>query len=147
MFGLTPFNRSAVRRTDENDRFSSLFDDFFSDDFFPIRSLQRDTFKLDVKEEGNSFIIEADMPGLKKEEILLNYQDGYLSIIVEREEKKDDEQKNYVHRERRYTSMKRSINLGDLEMDQIEANLKDGILTIKAPKASVVENKKKIEIK
>ena len=147
MFGLTPFNRSAVRRTDENDRFSSLFDDFFSDDFFPIRSLQRDTFKLDVKEEGNSFIIESDMPGLKKEEILLNYQDGYLSIIVEREEKKDDEQKNYVHRERRYTSMKRSINLCDLEMDQIEANLKDGILTIKAPKASVVENKKKIEIK
>jgi HSP20 family protein len=147
MFGLTPFNRNAVRRTDGNDRFASLFDDFFSDDFFPIRSLQRDTFKLDVKEEGNDYIIEADMPGIKKEEIQLNYQDGYLSIAVEREEKKDDEQKNYVHRERRFTSMSRSINLGDLDMDQIEANLKDGILIIKAPKSALIENKKKIEIK
>ena len=147
MFRITPFNRTTVRRTDDNDRFANLFDDFFSDDFFPFRSLQRDTFKLDVKEEGNAYIIEADMPGIKKEEIQLDYQDGYLCISVVRKEKKDDEQKNYVHRERRYAAMKRSINLGDLDMNQIEANLNDGVLTIKAPKQSVVENKKKIEIK
>jgi HSP20 family protein len=144
MFGLTPFNKSLARRDDD---LSDFFDDFFSDRFSPLRSLRRDTFKLDVKDEGKEFVVEAEMPGIKKSEIEIHMNDGYLMIEVTKEETKNEENKNYVHRERIFTKMQRSIHLGDINQDKIEANLKDGILTIKAPKQDQIETKKRIEIK
>jgi HSP20 family protein len=147
MFGVTPFNRSVVHRKNEPSTFNDLIDDFFGDDFFPLRSLRYDTFKVDIREEQNMYLIEADMPGIKKEEIHLDYQDGLLSISIEHEEKKEEENKNYVHRERKQTAMHRTLNLGELDIDKIEASLKDGILNIKAPKAEIVESKKRIQIK
>jgi len=148
MFGLTPFNRNVIRRTNEQNPLSDWIDDFFSDDFFPMRSLRHDTFKVDVKEENNAYLIEADMPGVKKDEVHLEFHDGYLSISIQKEEAKEEEEnKQYVHRERRQCSMHRSLYLGDLDSDKIEASLKDGILTVKAPKAVQVETKRSIEVK
>ncbi|MFU8793586.1 MAG: Hsp20/alpha crystallin family protein [Acholeplasmataceae bacterium] len=147
MFGLTPFNRNAVRRADDQDLFSNLIDDFFSDGFFPMRSLRYDTFKIDVEEQNDAFIVEADLPGVKKEDIHLNIEDGYLTIEIKTSEEKSEEKKHYVHKERRQCAMRRSIHLGDLDIEAIDAELKDGILTIKAPKSAVIENKKRIEIK
>lgn len=144
MFGLTPFNKNQVRRTDDLDTF---LDDFFSDRLFPLRSLRHDTFKLDVKDEGNAYFVEAELPGIKKEEIELNYQDGILSISVVREASNEEEQKNYIHKERRVSKMCRSLRLGDINMEQVEASLKDGILEIKAPKQQEVEQKTRIMIK
>jgi HSP20 family protein len=150
MFGLTPFNRSTVRRTSDQDPFANFIDDFFSDGFegfFPTRNLRHDTFKIDVKEEDNAYIIEADLPGVRKEEIQLNYQEGCLSISVERSETKEEDTKNYIHRERRQSTMRRRINLGDLDPDQIDAKLEDGILTVTAPKTAIIDKTKRIEIK
>lgn len=147
MFRLTPFNQNVVRREANKNSLSDYVDDFFRDDFFPLRNLRYDTFKVDVKEEENAFIIEADMPGVKKEEIELNYEDGLMIISIARNETKEEEETNYVHRERKQCSMKRTLNLGDLDFDKIEASLKDGILRVSAPKTEVVETKKRIEIK
>jgi HSP20 family protein len=147
MFGLTPFNRNAVRRVDEQDKFYNLLDDFFTDSFMPFRSLRTDTFKIDVKDEGKHFVIEADLPGIKKEEISLNYQDGYLMIEVVKNEEKEEENKQYIHRERRQSSMKRTIHLGELNAEGVEARLNDGILVITAPKMDSIETKTKISIK
>jgi HSP20 family protein len=147
MLGLTPFNRSLARRTDEKDDFFNMIDEFFNDSFYPNRNLRRDTFKIDVKDEGDFYTVEADLPGIKNEEIELNYQDGQLLIAVNREEEKKEEKNNYIHRERKISSMRRAINLGDLVTDQIEAKLNDGILTIKAPKATQIEQKTRIQIK
>lgn len=147
MFGVTPFNRNVVRRKSESDPFANLIDDFFRDDFFPLRNLRYDTFKVDIREENNAYMIEADMPGIKKEEIRLDYKDGYLEISIEHDEAKEEENKNYIHKERKMCSMNRTLNLGELDFEQIEATLKDGILTIKAPKAIKADNKKRIEIR
>jgi len=147
MFGLTPYNRNVIRRTNEQSPLTNWIDDFFSDDFFPMRSLRHDTFKVDVKDENNVYLIEADMPGVKKDEVHLEFHDGYLNISIEREESKEEDDKQYVHRERRLCSMHRSLYLGELDADKIQANLKDGILKVSAPKAVPVENKKRIEIK
>jgi HSP20 family protein len=148
MFGITPFNRQTVRRNDDQDKVFDLFESFFSDGMFPLRSLKYDTFKLDVTDENDIYIIEADLPGVKKDNVLINYQDGYLSIeINHKEEKSEQNQKNYLHRERRTCQMKRALNLGELDIASIDASLSDGILTIKAPKAKKVEQKTKIEIK
>lgn len=147
MFGLTPFNRSLVRTNRGQRSLTDFMDDFFGDDFFPVRNLRHDTFKVDVKEMDDSFIIEADMPGIKKEEIQIDYQDGLMSISINHDETTEEEKESYVHRERKRCSMTRNLNLGELDFEKIEASLKDGILTIKAPKSEIIEHKKRIEIK
>lgn len=147
MFGLTPFNKNVIRQTNERDGFRDLIDDFFSDDFFPMRSLRFDTFKIDIIEKDNIYMIEADLPGIKKEDIAIDYHDGLMTISINHESSKDEETKNYIHRERKQCSMKRTLNLGEIDDSQVEAKLNDGVLLIKAPKANFVQKRKQIEIK
>jgi HSP20 family protein len=145
MFGLTPFNRSVTRLND-TDPFRNLIDDFFND-AMPMRVLRNDTFKIDVREENDTYVVEADLPGFKKDNIRLSYEDGDLTIEAKAEEEKKEDKKTYLHRERRQCQMRRTIHLGELDPDKIEASLKDGILTITAHKAQVIENKRQITIK
>ncbi|MFP4177897.1 MAG: Hsp20/alpha crystallin family protein [Acholeplasmataceae bacterium] len=143
MFGLTPYNRNALSRN-RRDRIEDFFTDFFSDPFLTMKS---DTFKLDVKDKDGAYLIEADLPGIDKKDIELNYQDGSLTIEIKHTEEKEDEKENYVHRERRHAQMARTLNLGELKSDEITADLKDGVLRIRAPKADEVANRKRIAIK
>jgi HSP20 family protein len=147
MASLIPFNRKGNRLMgpDFGD-FYGMLDDFFSDDFMPRRSLVRDTFKVDVVDKEKEYVIEAELPGVKKEEISLDIHDGQLRISIEREEKVDEEKKNYIHKERRYSSMSRSVYLGDASADSIKAKLDNGVLTITIPKTEKPEVKSKIEI-
>ncbi|MCF7932553.1 MAG: Hsp20 family protein [Acholeplasmataceae bacterium] len=146
MFGLTPFNRNALR-LNETDPFRNLIDEVLGDAMLPIRSLRNDTFKIDVREEGDAFMIDADLPGFAKEDIAISYEDGDLAIEVKKDEEKNDEQKTYIHRERRLCHMRRTLRLGDLDPEGIDATLKDGILSITAKKAQVINNTKQIQIK
>lgn len=147
MASLIPFNKKSNRLMGPGfGDFYGMLDDFFSDDFMPKRSLVRDTFKVDVVEKENEYVIEADLPGVKKEEISLDIHDGQMRISIEREEKVDEENKNYIHKERRYCSMSRGIYLGDASTDEIKAKLDNGVLTITVPKAQKQEIKSKIEI-
>jgi len=131
MFKLTPFSASP-RRKDEFDPFTDFFDDFFS----PMRSLRNDTFKVDVEDQDNKYLITADLPGVSKKELKVSYDDQTLNIMVEREEDNEDkEEKKYLHRERRYTSMRRSLYLPDVDPSSIKASLKNGILQIDAAKS------------
>lgn len=149
MLALTPFSKNPVRRQSGNDlmNFYNMFDDFFDDNFFNMRSLKNDTFKMDVKEQDQSYLIEAEMPGVKKEEIKLDYQDGQLLISVQKEENINDETDNYIHRERRMTSMQRGMMLKNINAEAIEASLEDGILRIILPKLEPKSNKVQIQVK
>lgn len=147
MSGLVPFNRKWGLRRSGFDDFYNMLDDFFSDTWLPVRSLARDTFKLDIQENDREYCIEAELPGVKKEEINLELnEDGRLTIAVEREENLQEEKKNYVHRERRYSSMQRSIYLRDARVDGVKAQLNDGVLKIIVPKQEVQGNSFRIEI-
>jgi HSP20 family protein len=117
------------------ENFYNLMDDFFSSDL--ARSPRTDTFRLDLKETENEYLIEAELPGVKKEEIKVNMEEGNLSIEVTREEKSEDKNHSYIHRERRYQSMQRSIYLPDVDEDGVKAKLNDGVLEI-----TVAKNKK-----
>ena len=148
MFGLTPFSRNAVQKNNDGFvDFYNIIDDFFNDSFLPVRSLRNDTFKMDVKENEKEFLIEAEMPGIKKEEVKLDYNDGRLIISVHKDEQVNDEKDNYIHRERRVSSMQRGIYLKNIKLDAIDAKLENGILKIIAPKLEIAENKHQIEIK
>lgn len=147
MAGLVPFNRkdTGLFDTGFGDVYNML-DDFFSDSLLPARNLARDTFKVDVQENDNEYIIEADLPGVKKEEINLSFDHGRLGISVKKEEKIDEEKKNYIHKERRITSMCRNLYLADASGDDIKAKLEEGVLKINVAKKEQGKEEKKIDI-
>lgn len=143
---LVPFNRrNFVRRDDDFYSMYDVLDDFFSDTL-TSRNLSRDTFKLDIEEKENTYLIEAELPGIDKDEVSIELDNDRLVISVERKEEKDIEEKNYVHRERRYSSMSRGVYLGDIDKGDIKAKLDNGVLSIEVPKKTEVEETKKIEI-
>jgi HSP20 family protein len=146
MSRLVPFNRWGLRRNDFED-FYNMLDDFFSDTWWPVRSLARDTFKLDIQENEREYCIEAELPGVTKEEINLQLKDdGRLTIAAEREENIQEDKKNYVHRERRYSSMQRTIYLRDAKTEGVKAKLQDGVLKITVPKQETHNDTFHIEI-
>jgi len=103
---------------------------------------------MDVKDFEKEYVIEAEMPGIKKEDINIHYENDHLTVSVHQEEKKEenDEESKYIHRERNTRSFERSIYLEAVNPDQIKAKLEDGILIITAPKKEEKINKYLVEI-
>ena len=121
-----------------------MFDDFFRDDFFNRK--ENNLMKTDIKEKGDKYIIEIDLPGYSKDNINLSLKDGYLSISakVEKEQNEDEEEK-FVRRERFYGECSRSFYVGDnITEEDIAAEFKDGILKIDVPKK---DERKQDEVK
>jgi HSP20 family protein len=148
MAALIPFNRKYVATLPTGfENFYNMLDDFFSDGSGVGRNLAKDTFKLDVEETEGAFKIQAELPGIKKEEIGLELEEGKLTISVKKEENVEEDKKNYIHRERRLSSMARSVYLGDAKAEGIKATLEDGILSIVIEKEQKVAKAIPIEIK
>ena len=135
MSGLVPFNR---RRNEIAPvgfvSFQNMLDDFISDGWPFSRSLAADTFKMDIQETDKAYLIEAELPGVKKEDINISFDDGKLKIEVIRQENKEEKTRNYIHRERSYASMMRSIILEEAASEGTKASLDNGILNIVVPK-------------
>ena len=114
-------------------------------DFAPFASTNNG-FALDVEKKENSYIVEAELPGISLENIHLDMEDGILTIAIDQEETSEKEEKNYVHKECRRIHCARSLEFGAIEEDGIQANLKNGVLHIELPMKQEVEKKKSIAI-
>jgi len=77
----------------------------------------------------------------------LDYQNDYLIIRAENNEEINEEKENYLHRERRCSSMQRSLYLKDIDVQKVDARLEDGVLKISLPKLEQPSSKLQIEIK
>ncbi len=147
MAGLVPFNR---RRPDVLstgfDSFQNMLDDFFAEGWPFRRSLVADTFKIDVQDNKTEYLIEAELPGIQKENIGISLNEGRLSITVSQDEAVEEKDKNYIHRERRYTSMSRSIMLSDADASGIKAKLDNGVLSINVHKKTKPDSAVVIDI-
>lgn len=119
-----------------------FFDDFF-DDFMPAKTMD---MKCDIYEEGDNYVIEMDVPGFNKKDISIDVDNKYLTISVSHETSEDENDRNYIRKERSYTNMSRNFYIGSVDEKDIKANFKDGILKVVVPKEEKVDNKKKIEI-
>ena len=114
MFGLVPFSgRRGLSRNDSANPFA-LFDamrDSFFHDGFPAANWGAGSFKVDVKDADDHYELTADLPGMAKEDISLNYENGYLTIAATRSESKDekDDAGNYIRRERHTGEVSRSF--------------------------------------
>lgn len=111
----------------------SLFDDPF---FAPVKSASLPTaFRTDVKDEGDRFLIEADLPGYQKEEVSVSVKDGVLTVSAEKKEEKEEQKEgDYLFRERHYGKMERHFDLSAIDEEGIEGRLENGVLTLTLPK-------------
>ena len=103
------------------------------------RSFWNDTnlnaFRTDITEKDGKYVLEADLPGFKKEDISVDIDKDCLTIAAERKDESEDEDKerNYVRRERFYGSYSRSFNVKGIDTEAINASYADGILTLTMP--------------
>lgn len=135
-------NRDSLMSNFEN--FYNSLDNFFTNTGI-VKSELGGSFKLDVQEKDNEYIIEAELPGIKKEEISLDLKNERLNISISREENIEEEKKNYIHKERKVSSMSRSLFLSGSKSEGVKAKLEEGVLNITVPKEQQDESSK-IEI-
>ncbi len=104
---------------------------------------------VNSREADDAYYVEVDLPGVKKENILVDVKDNILSISGERKIKKEDKEDTYYKVESKYGKFVRNFTLPkDVDVQKIEASNKNGVLEVKIPKQVIVEKKpKKIEIK
>lgn len=103
--------------------------------------------KINLSESQSHYYVEAELPGIKKEDLKVSFDNNILSISGERSEKKDDKEKNYHRIESVYGKFNRSISFdNDIQSENIEAEYKDGILSIAIAKKAEVKPKL-VEIK
>lgn len=123
--------------------FDRVFHDFFdkSFDYF-------DHFSTDVIDQGDSYLLQAELPGFRKEDINIDIDRDTLTITASRNEEKKEKKSNYIRQERRSSSYCRSFHIPDVNKDGINASYHNGILEITLPKQNVmIEDRKRIEIK
>jgi len=97
---------------------------------------------VDVVRENGNLVVRADIPGIKPEEVKIEVEDDILTVSGEHEEHKEEKDKNYVRRERRYGSFSRSMTLpSGVEAKSIKAETHDGVVevTIPLPKEATKE--------
>ena len=141
MFGMLPFERG-------NDNTFDTFDKFMRN-FFDHSNTSLPAFRTDIRDAGDKFILEAELPGFEKEDIKLDLKDGILTISAEHNENNDQKEANgnYIRRERRYGSFSRSFDVTGIDENGITAAYKNGVLELSLPKAvPAVPEAKRISI-
>ncbi|SHJ96004.1 heat shock protein Hsp20 [Clostridium amylolyticum] len=135
MFEMIPWRRNSnMQRRD--DLFETMVNSFFSDDFFTPASLLKSNFSVDLKETENEYVVEADLPGVDKENIHIDYNKGYLNISAKRDNLVEDKKDNYVRQERSYGEFKRCFYVDNVDEEKIQASFENGVLNVKLPKVS-----------
>ena len=121
---------------------NNIFDDLFNTPFF-TRS-EQNMMKTDIKEHDTGYELTVDLPGVKKEDIKAELNDGYLTITAENNTSKDekDEKGKYICRERYSGSYSRSFYVGDAVTEEdIKAKFENGTLTLDIPKKEALPEK------
>lgn len=101
----------------------------------------------DISEDENNYVLQVDLPGVKKDDLKINFNDGMLSISGERKYENEEKKKQFHRVERAFGKYYRSFRLPkEIQIENIDANFKEGTLTITVPKAEEAKPKE-IEVK
>ena len=123
------------------------FDDLFLSKMFKDSSEKISQPSMDIYEKDNNIIIEAELPGIKKENISLKLENGFLSISGENKNEKKKENKNTYYCERTYGKFERTIAVpNNLKAEDINAEYENGVLKLSFSKSIENKNIKKIDI-
>ena len=129
----------------------NLFDEFFDDNFGMVPMWNgrnplygkhaKNLMKTDVRETEDSYELDIDLPGFKKDEISVDLEDGYLTIRAAKGLDKDEKDKKgkYIRQERYAGACSRSFYVGDVKPEDVSAKYEDGILKLSMPKQAKKE--------
>lgn len=123
----------------------SLGNDFFRD-FFEFPFTSNTLIKADVKETESEYIVEADMPGVEKDNVEIKCEQGVLTITARTSEEKNEETDGFIRKERYTGEASRCFSLKDINEEDIKAKLENGVLYVTLPKRVSEKDQKKIEI-
>ncbi|MFP4016417.1 MAG: Hsp20/alpha crystallin family protein [Halanaerobiales bacterium] len=140
MFDLVPFNRKNRGLMDRD-----FFSDFFNS-FGELQETDLNRFKVDIKENEEEYMIQAELPGVNKDNIDIEINDNYMTISATNEEVIEEEKDNYIRKERRTGKFQRCFNIKNVNTEEIDAKYEDGILEVILPKTSVESKVRKINI-
>ena len=130
---------------------SDMLDDLFNVDIFSdYPAVESSIPAVNIKETDKAYVIELAAPGLKKEDFEIELDNNVLTISYKKKEEKEEEDVTYTRREFYFTEFKRAFTLPETaNLEKINAEYKDGILTVTIEKKeeAQVKPKKKIEIK
>ena len=144
------FNNRTYKPMFFDDSFDQMFDNAFKNFWGNNELATFDAFKTDVIDQGDSYLLQAELPGFDKSDINIDLKDNLLTISASHKEEKNEEDKNkYIRKERYYSSYSRSFRVNDVEAGDIDASYNNGILEVKFPKKEIAakEDIKKIEVK
>lgn len=125
-------------------RFAFPFDDVFGDWLAPV-STPAD-FKMDVEDAGDKYVVSAHVPGVKRDQVDVELNEGRLSITVDKKDSDEEKAKNYLQKETGEYTCTRGVFLKDAATTGLSAKLADGILTVNVPKQDQNANVTKVSI-
>ena len=110
--------------------------------FFGNRDFLGDvgTFKTDIQDKGDHYLLEADLPGMKKEDIAIDIDGDNLTIKAERRNEHEEKDKSYVRCERSYGSYARSFDISGIKAEGIKASYNDGVLSLTLPDGTEISD-------
>lgn len=107
------------------------------------------SFCTDIREDGDNYVLEADLPGFKKEDIHIDLADDRMTITAERHSdyEQKDQQGSFLRCERSYGSFVRSFDMAGIDTDAVKASFTDGVLKLTLPKRKEIpQEKRRLEI-
>ncbi|MDH5632069.1 MAG: Hsp20/alpha crystallin family protein [Gammaproteobacteria bacterium] len=137
--------RSAPQTSVWGNDFNNVFESFFRPDRWLEEATSEDLVPaMDIREREHDFLVQADMPGIRKEDIDINLESGVLTITAEtRQQTEEEKAGRLLRQERRYGRYVRSLRLGrDIDGSKVKAVYEDGVLEIVLPKAEAAKPKK-----
>lgn len=142
MFELMPFGYRRVSAYNPFRDFEEMSRSFWDDN-------NVSAFRTDITEKDGKYVLEADLPGFKKEDISVDIDKDCLTITAEhKSEEKEENADSYIRRERYYGSYTRSFNVKGIDTEAITAAYNDGVLTLTMPKKEPeVPAARRLEIK
>lgn len=140
---LVKFNQSPFAAIDR------VFDEVFKTTMPSLPTMfDASAFRVDISEDDKAIYIEADLPGVKKDDLKVTVEDNLLTIRAERRSETTESKKNFYRTERVFGSLTRSFTLGEnVNAEAIEAHFADGVLKLTLPKVEPVVKAKEIAIK
>ena len=141
MYSMTPFG--------PNNSLSNFFDNFDRHFFGGMNTPDFTSFRTDIREDGDHYVLDADLPGFDREDIHLELQGDVLTITAQHNDVKEDkdEEGKYLCRERSTSSFTRSFDVSGIDTEKITAAYDKGVLTLTLPKqAEEVPASRRIEI-
>lgn len=136
-----------------NDEISSLlnrhFDSYFPEAQYWEEEVNKFSMPVEITDKGKNFILKAELPGIKKENLDIDIDSNYVIINAKKEEEEKEEKDNYKKSEFRYGEFSRTVYFPEeIDTEKTQAKLEHGVLKIEAPKKVIEsENRKKLTIK